>query len=157
MIFASFDYLYTTTGLGQDTSQYLLIDLDFRSLYQINPDQLVTLKYAAVAALRRDASNATLQGWGSTQARLIGSFNETRNIVATIPGGPPGQTIAPFDGIAFTGFAPFVARPGARILMPPTFQIEFRQGMQAQVTSGDTIRLWFTIGYDVELKGERFQ
>jgi len=157
MILASFEFLYTTAGAGQDTSQYLFVDLDFRSLYQINPDHLITLKYAAISALRRDALNATLSGWGSTQARLVGQFNETRNIVATIPGGGPvGQTVVPFDGIAFNGFAPFVARPGAKILMPPTFQLEFRQGMQVQTAAGDDIRAWFTIGYDIELKQTRF-
>lgn len=155
MIIASFDYLYVTAGGGQDTGQYLTVDLDFTALYQINPRHLIVLKYVSISALRKDATNGTLQP-SEVQSRLIGNFNETRNIVATIPGGPPGQTIAAFDGITFNSYSPFRAPKGARLLMPPTFQIEFRSGAQSQVTIGDDIRVWISIGYDLELKETRF-
>ncbi len=155
MILASFRYFHQITLTTGNTRDTINIDLDFRGLYQINPDHLLTLKYASINGLRKDAGGGNYQD--NMKCRLIGDFNETRNIIATLVSPIfTNQTLEPFNGIAFTRNAPFDAPKGARILMPPTFQIEFSFGTFNQQVNGDNIEVFFTIGYDIELKGTRF-
>jgi len=78
MIFASFEYslVIDVVPLGR-TTDFHTIDFDFRSLYQINPDSEIFLKYASIAANLEDAGLGTLQNY-RCMARLIGNFNETQ-------------------------------------------------------------------------------
>jgi len=152
MIFASFEYslIIDVVPVGR-TTDFHTIDFDFRSLYQINPDSEIFLKYASIAANLEDAGLGTLQNY-RCMARLIGNFNETRNIVATITAPLVQETVVGFSGIAFAMGGPFVAPDRSNILMPQTFNLEFKVGSQAQTAAGDFIRVWITIGYDIEPK-----
>jgi len=150
MIFASFEYSFVVVAAGR-TTDFHLLDMDFRSLYQINPDHEIFLKYASIVANLEDAGLGTLQNF-RCMARLIGNFNETRNILAAVVAPSAGETVVGFDGIAFAMAGPFVAPDRSNILMPATFQLEFKVGSQAQTAAGDFIRVWITIGYDIEPK-----
>jgi len=152
MIFASFRYTFLRQA-SSDTRLTVLIDMDFRSLYQINPDHLVLLGYAAVAGTRKDATGSSVIGGLEYACRLIGNFNETFNVDAVINlPARPDDAIALYAGICFSSQAPFVAPPGAQILMPPTFQVEMDPSSQGQSISGDDITLLCTIGYEIELR-----
>jgi len=150
MIIASFEYSFVVVAAGR-TTDFHTIDLDFRSLYQINPDHEIFLKYASIVANLEDAGLGTLQNF-RCMARLLGNFNETRNIVPTITAPLAGETVTIFNGIAFAMAGPFVAPDRSQILMPATFNIEFKVGSQAQTAAGDFIRVWISIGYDIEPK-----
>jgi len=150
MIFASFEYDFVVVAAGR-TTDFHTLDMDFRSLYQINPDHEIFLKYASIVANLEDAGLGTLQNF-RCMARLIGNFNETRNILAAVVAPSAGETVVQFDGICFAMAGPFVAPDNSRILMPATFQLEFKAGSQAQTAAGDFIRVWITIGYDIEPK-----
>jgi len=157
MIFATFRYFFDRPGGGGNTANPVTVDLDFRSLYQINPDHLVVLGYASITGMRRDVAGASVIGPEALAARLLGNFNETFNVLASITVAPrAGETVAPFNGIAFNQGAPFVAPPKAQILMPPTFQLQFIPTGTFGTGTGDTWEVFFTIGYDVTLKGTRF-
>jgi len=152
MIFASFEYSFVIDAIPAGrTTAFHTLDMDFRSLYQINPDSEIYLKYASIVANLEDAGLGTLQNF-RLMARLIGNFNETRNIVAAVVAPSAGETVVGFSGICFNMGGPFVAPDRANILMPATFQVEFKAGSQAQTAAGDFIRLWLTIGYDIEPK-----
>jgi len=151
MIFASFRYIFVK-GASGDTRDTVLIDMDFRSLYQINPDHLVLLGYASLVGQRQDATGSSVSGGAEYACRLIGNFNETFNVDASIVVARTGDGIALFNGIAFSSQAPFLAPAGAQILMPATFQVEFQPSSQGQNISGDDITILCTIGYEIELK-----
>jgi len=148
MIIRSFQHVFVSPGLGLQTSQEYFLDLDFRGLYQINPDHLVILKYASIVGLREDATFSAVND-------TIMMANETRNITVT-PVVPANTTITDFDGIAFSDSAPFRAVESDMILMPPTFQISFRKGGNSQAVLGDNMTTWISIGYDIQLKNTRF-
>lgn len=156
MIFASFRFLYIRPSSGGNTNTQVIIDLDFRSLYQINPDHLVVLGYASVSGMRKDVTGATLTGPETVQARLIGNFNETFNVLAVVNAPRVGDDIIPFNGIAFNQGAPFVAPPNAQILMPPTFQLEINPSNSFGTGTGDTWKVIFSIGYEIVQKNTRF-
>ncbi len=150
MIYASWELLYTQAPGGVDTRSIFTFDLDFRSLFQIDPDRQVVLAYAAVAGHRSDAVPANIN-YSPTQARLIGRFNETFNI-GLVPSAPaagiPNWAVTPFPGISFSEFAPFRAPETSKILMPATFQVELQRGQSAsQLSAGDTVRFLLTLGY----------
>jgi len=152
MIFASFRYTFLRQASG-DTRDTVLIDMDFRSLYQINPDHLVLLGYASVTGTRKDATGSSVPQGMDFACRLIGNFNETFNVVPTIVlPVRPNDDIALFNGIAFSNYSPFVAPPDAQILMPPSFQVEMDPSSSGQSISGDDMVLLCTIGYEIELK-----
>lgn len=147
MIFASFEYTMTVV-VGVDTRVFQRVNLDFQALYQI-ADKLVILGYASIAGQSVDAGAANLIN-ADIFARLIGDFNETRNIVATpVLIANTTQTVVPFNGIVFDSESPFRAPKGAKILMPATFQIEFQRGNSLQNVVNDSLRIFFTIGYDI--------
>jgi len=152
MILASFEYSFIidVVPLGR-TTDFHTVNMDFRSLYQINPDHEIFLKYASIVGNLEDAGLGTLQNF-RLMARLIGNFNETRNILPTITAPEVQETVVGFSGVAFNMGGPFVAPDNSKILMPQTFQIEFKAGSQAQTAAGDFIRVWMTIGYDIEPK-----
>jgi len=152
MIFASFEYslIIDVVPLGR-TTDFHTINLDFRSLYQINPDHEIFLQYASIAGNLEDAGLGTLQNF-RLMARLIGNFNETRNIIPTITAPLVQETVVGFSGIAFSMGGPFVAPPHSNILMPANFTCEFKAGSQAQTAAGDFIRVWITLGYDIQPK-----
>jgi len=154
MIIRSFQHVFTTPGGGVNTDLEQLVDLDFQALYQINMDKLVILKYCSIVGLRRDLTSASVADT-SMMARLIGNFNESRNILA-VPVPVADRVITDFDGITFSDLAPFRAAPDDMILMPATFQLAFRKGANSQTTLGDNITTWFSIGYDIVLKNPRF-
>jgi len=155
MIIRSFQHVFVSPGLGLQTSQEYFLDLDFRALYQINPDKLVILKYASIVGLREDATFSAVNDT-IMMARLIGNFNETRNITVT-PVVPANTTITDFDGITFSDSAPFRAVPDDLILMPAEFQISFRKGGNSQAVLGDNMTTWISIGYDIVEKNRSFQ
>jgi len=151
MIFASFEYLITVDVAPVDTRQFQTVDLDFRALYQI-ADKLVILGYASIGGQSKDIGNASLIN-ADVFARLLGDFNETRNIVGSpVLIANTTQTVTPFNGIVFTSSAPFRAPEGFKILMPATFQIEFQRGNSLQNQINDDMRIFFTIGYDIVAK-----
>lgn len=156
MIFASFQYelIIDVVPVGR-TTDFHTVNMDFRSIYQINPDHEIFLKYASIAGNLEDAGLGTLQNF-RLMARLIGNFNETRNILPTITVPLVQETAVGFSGIAFSMGGPFVAPDRSNILMPSTFQVEFKAGSQAQTAAGDFITVWFTIGYDIEPKRRNF-
>jgi len=152
MIFASFRYTFLRQASG-DTRDTVLIDMDFNALYQHIPDQLVLLGYASVVGTRKDATGSSVPGGLEFACRLIGNFNETFNVPATIVlPARPDDAIALFNGICFSSQAPFVAPPRAQILMPPSFQVEMDPSSAGQSISGDDITLLCTIGYEIEFK-----
>jgi len=147
MIFASFQYDMVVV-LGIDTRIEQTIDFDFRALYQIS-DKVVTLGYASIAGQSRDASNANLIN-ADVIARLIGDFNETRNLVGVpVLIANTTQTVTPFNGITFASSAPFRAPEGAKILMPASFSLEFQRGNSLENVVNDNLFIWITIGYDI--------
>jgi len=157
MIFASFIYDFIRAGVG-NTIDTVLIDMDFRSLYQINPDHLVVLGYASVAGQRKDFGGLNVNVSNTYACRLIGNFNETFNVPATIVSPiRAGDSIALFNGITFNDGAPFVAPPDAQILMPPSFQVEFDPGGFIQVVNGDRLRVMVSIGYKIVKKNHSWQ
>jgi len=157
MIFASFIYEYINTAPLGNTIDTVLIDMDFRSLYQINPDHLVVLGYASVAGQRKDAAGVNVNVANTYACRLIGNFNETFNVPATIVSPiRNGQTVTLFNGITFNDGAPFVAPPDAQILMPASFQVEFDPGGFLQIIVNDSLRVMVTIGYKIVEKNSRF-
>ena len=154
MIFSSFLYEFTRGAVG-DTNEIVTINLSFRALYQINPDHIITLGFASLCGQRKDAGGFNVNE-NSYAVRLIGKFNETRNIDVSISVPRVGDSINLFDGIGFSSTAPFYAPNDSRILMPADFQIEFDPSSLSQVANGDTIRVICTIGYDLELNGKKF-
>lgn len=158
MIFNSWVFLYTKTAGFANTEIEWTVDMNLRSLYQINPDQLVYLKRASIVVVRHDIGAAQV-AYTPVLTRLIGDFNQSFNIIATLETPPlpnPNFIITPFPGIVFSDVGPFVANPGDNILMPASFQLAFQTGTLPQNVPGDDIRIIFTLGYDVELKGTRF-
>lgn len=156
MILSSFYYDYVLLS-ASNTRAAVLIQLDFTSLYQINPEHQIVLKYASIALLRQDAGAGDFSD-PTSLVRLIGRFNETRNVVATIIDPiRTTQSVVPFDGIAFNHSSPFVAPKDSKILMPPTFQIEFTIGTFNQGAIGDHLEVYFTIGYDLAIRNPNFQ
>jgi len=152
MIFASFRYTYLRQASG-DTRDKVTIGMDFNALYQHIPDQLVLLGYASITGSRKDATGSSVPQGMDFACRLIGNFNETFNVPATIVlPARPDDAIELFNGIAFNNYSPFVAPPGAQILMPPTFQVEFDPSSSGQAISGDALTVMCTIGYEIELK-----
>ena len=156
MIFASFEFNFVRPASGGNTSLARTIDLDFRSLYQINPEHLVVLGYASITGMRRDIAGGTLPEANELIARLIGNFNETFNVIGAIVAPRTGDTLVPFNGIAINQGAPFIAPPNSQILMPPTFQIEFGPSGFIQTATNDSFKVFFSIGYEIVMKRTRF-
>ena len=103
--------------------------------------------------------NGALRSNTPILSRLIGDFNQSFNIVATLATLPlpnPTFVITQFPGITFSDVGPFVAPANSQILMPATFQLSFQTGTLPQAVAGDDLRVWFTLGYDVEPKTTRF-
>jgi hypothetical protein len=155
MIFSSFFYEYLVQA-GGNSNATVTIDMNFRALYQINPDSLIVLGYAGISGMRKDLGGLNVNSSEAFRCRLIGKFNETRNVGFTISVPRAGETITGFDGIAFGSNYAFYAPRGSRILMPPTFQLEFEPSSLAQTQVNDAMRVNFTLGYEIELKGSKF-
>jgi len=146
MIFSSFLYEFIRGAVG-DTNDIVVIDMDFRALYQIS-DKLVILGFASLSGQRKDAGGFNVND-NSYAVRLIGNFNETNNIVATVAVPRVGDSIVLYNGISFSSTAPFYAPKDSKILMPATFQVEFDPSSLAQSAAGDSIRVCATIGYEI--------
>lgn len=155
MIFSSFQWDLLRAAGSPDTFATFSVNMDFRSIYQINQDQLIVLGYASITGVNTDAASSNLTVT-DVRARLIGGFNETYNIVVTETAAQIGVTITPFSGITFNNRSPFKADPHYQILMPPTFVLEFQTGHVAQNAINDRVQFWVSIGYEVILKGQQF-
>jgi len=149
MIFNSLFYRYVVTAASGNTRDAVLIDCDFTSLYQINPDHLIVLGYAAVSGQRQQDNGFNINSSEAFACRLIGAFNESHNVGFSIVTPRAGDSVVNFSGITFGSNYPFVAPDNARILMPPSFQLEFIPSSLDQTTDGDTLDLFFTIGYEI--------
>lgn len=149
MILASFIYNYAVVLPG-DTKEKVTIDFDFQALYNLNPGSQIVLRYAAVTGARKDQAGAS-SGYADINCRLIGLFNETRNINAVVSSPiRVTQSVVAFDGIAIAQNSPFYAPNDAKILMPATFQIQFQPSGFAQNATNDAFEVFMTIGYDIE-------
>jgi len=155
MIFASWEIDYTLAGGTQNTEDELTFDIDFRSLYQINPEHKVVLGFCGVNGYAKDAGNTNINSWPA-RARLIGSFNETSNVLNVPNPLIAGLVVTPFPGIVFGEDSPFYPPKDSRILMPANFQIALQLGSFSQGAVGDFVHFSLTIGYEIELNGKRW-
>jgi len=154
MIYNSWQFNYVKAAGFANTEIEWVIDMNLQSLYQINPEQLVLLKSCDIVAIRHDLGGSQV-AYTPILSRLIGDFNQSFNIVATLATLPlpnPTFVITQFAGITFSDVGPFIAPKNAQILMPATFQLAFQTGTLPQAVAGDDIRVWFTLGYDIEPK-----
>jgi len=149
MILASFKYNYVVAA-GGNTADVFSLGFAFRSLFQFDHDDQIVLSYAGISLIKSDLAGSPT-GETNAMARLLGNFNETRNVVPSIlTPVRAGDTVVAFSGITFNMFAPFYAPIGSRILMPDTFQCEVTPSHNLQNSVGDSLDCLLTFGYDVE-------
>jgi len=144
---SSIIYEYDNVPPG-DTRDPVIIDVDFNPVFP-GPDSRLMLLYLGISGMRQNAAG-NMQSSGDFSARLIGFLSSINTGIYTVNAPRPGDSIAQFDGIAFSNSNPLVF-PGFDPLLelPRTFQIEFIPSNQQGITPNDFLTMYLTIGFEI--------
>jgi len=142
----SFIYTYIVP-LSGETRQPVILDVDFNPVFPGSRSKVVLL-YVALSGMRQNQAGA-MSSPGSFSARLLGSFNSSNLPVYTVAAPRSGDSVAQFNGLAFSSNTPFIPTNDTPLQIPRTFQIEFLPSNQRGDKSGDEITMYCTIGFRV--------
>jgi len=142
---SSIVYQYTN-ALPNDTRDPVKIDVDFNPVFP-GPDSRVRLLYLGISGMRQNQAG-NMAGSGDFSARLIGNLGSINTPIYTVAVPRPGDSIAQFDGIAFSSSNPlYISSFDPTLELPRTFQIEFLPSNTKGATPNDTLTMYVTIGF----------
>jgi len=150
MEIASFIYDYSVgVGPGSDSRDPVLLDIDFSAVIAANLNSPLILQAVLISGVRHNVNGAN-EITESFAARLIGDFNSNGLVIVTITSPRAGDSIAGFQGIAFSNNSPFYSDANiADIRIPPTFQLEFIPSNRAGSVPSDQLTIFFSIVYHI--------
>jgi len=133
--------------IAGETRQPVILDVDFNPVFPGGRSNVVLL-YLSLSGMRQNAIGA-MSSPGSFSARLIGSFSSNNSPVYSVAAPRSGDSVAQFDGLAFSSSSPFIPTNDTPLQIPRLFQIEFLPSNQRGDQPGDEIIMYCTIGFRV--------
>jgi len=144
----SFIYNFVTAP-GEDTRDSVVIDIDFSTVIAANPNSAIILESVLLSGSRQNVAGG-VEITESFAARLIGDFNSNGTVTANISVPRPGDSIALFQGIAFSNSSPFYTEGiFSDIQIPATFQLEIIPSNRQGNVPNDQLTFSFTIVYRI--------